>query len=417
MRYISTSSDRTCSRLLASTTIAVSVLLCVACGGGVDGSDQWVASWHAAQQNYNEVALAPPPALNVSNETVRQIVHTSVGGNSLRLRLSNLFGTSSVTFNAVHVAKSAGNGAIVAGTDQTVTFGSETSVTVAAGTEIWSDRIALPIPTQSDLAVSLFIGDSAAVATSHTEALQTNYEAAGNQTASASLSGSSTFESYYWLSGVDVARIGGTKVMVAFGDSITDGYHSTTDANHRWPNFLDDRVQAAGSPTGPMSVVNSGIGGNRWLHDITGPNGIGRFARDVTDISGVTHVAILLGINDIGYGIYAPQQTVTGAQIIGAIQIAVAQAKAKGLKVYVGTLLPFKGAVYYSDAGETSRQAVNAYIRSASGIDGVIDFDKALQDPSDPASLLPVYDSGDHLHPDDAGYQVMGGLVNLNSLN
>ncbi|PCE23167.1 hypothetical protein BWP39_26130 [Paraburkholderia acidicola] len=396
-----------------------------ACGGVDSNSSQWVASWYAAQQNYNEVP--PPiidpslPPLTISNQTVRQIVHTSYGGSQIRIKLSNLFGTAPVTFAAVHVARSTGNGNVDTTTDRTATFSGQGSVTLPAGAEMWSDSITISSPAQSDLAVSLFIQASAPVVTAHVTGQQTNYLAPGNQSGADSLSGATTNLSgvwpYYWLSEVDVSSADKVKVIVTFGDSITDGYQSTVDANHRWPNFFDNRVQAAVGSVGKASVVNAGISGNRWLQDIIGPAGQGRFARDVTGVSGATHVVILLGINDIGFGMAIPAQAESSDQIIAAINAAIAQAKTRKMKVFLATLLPYQGADYFDAVGETKRQAINAYIRSASGIDGVIDFDKAMQDPSNPATLLPAYDSGDHLHPNDVGYQAMANAIDLNLLN
>ncbi|MCX4163556.1 MULTISPECIES: SGNH/GDSL hydrolase family protein [Paraburkholderia] len=404
----------------------LSLIAAVAACGGVDSNtSQWVASWYAAQQNYNEVP--PPiidpslPPLTISNQTVRQIVHTSYGGSQIRIKLSNLFGTTPVTFAAVHVARSTGNGNVDTTTDRTVTFSGQGSVTLTAGAEMWSDSVTISSPAQSDLAVSLFIQGNAPVVTAHVTGQQTNYLAPGNQSSAGSLSGATTNLAgvwpYYWLSEVDVSSADKVKVIVTFGDSITDGYQSTVDTNHRWPNFFDDRVQAAVGSVGRASVVNAGISGNRWLQDIIGPAGQGRFARDVTGVSGATHVVILLGINDIGFGMAVPAEAESSDQIIAAINAAIAQAKNRKMKVFLATLLPYQGADYFDAAGETKRQAINAYIRSASGVDGVIDFDKAMQDPSNPATLLPAYDSGDHLHPNDAGYQAMANAIDLNLLN
>ena len=408
----------TIGRVVAMLSLTAAI---AGCGGVDSNTSQWVASWYAAQQNYNEpfpgnLAPAPTP-VSISNQTIRQIVHTSYGGSQIRIKLSNLFGTAPVTFAAVHVARSTGSGGIDTTTDRPATFSGQGSVTLAAGAEIWSDSLSLSFPTQADIAVSLFIQGSAPVATVHTLGQQTNYLAPGNQAWAASLSGATTSTSYYWLNEVDVSSADKVKVVVTFGDSITDGYQSTVGANHRWPNFFDDRVQAAVGSVGKASVVNAGISGNRWLHDVIGPAGQGRFARDVTSVSGATHVVILLGINDIGFGALVPAQAASSDQIIAAMNAAIAQAKAQKMKVFLATLLPYQGASYFDAAGETKRQAVNAFVRSAPGIDGVIDFDKAMQDPSNPTTLLPAYDSGDHLHPNDAGYQAMANAINLGLMN
>ena len=400
-------------RTIAGTVLVILLSACGGGGGGDGQASQWVATWFAAQQNYNEIGPAFGPPISISNQTVRQIVHTSHGGNQVRIKLSNLFGTGPTTFSAVHVARSIGSGAIDVTTDRTMTFGGAASVTLAAGAEQWSDSVDLSVATQSDLAVSLFVQGSVPVATSHLLGQQNNYTASNNQVNAATMSGATAGTFYFWLSEVDTSSTNQVKVVVAFGDSITDGYGSTVAANHRWPNLFDNRVQAAAGSVGKASVVNAGISGNRWLHDLVGPAGQTRFARDVLGVSGATHVVIFLGINDIGFATPLPAQAVTSDQIVAAIVAAIAQAKSKKMKVFLATLMPYEGSASYSASGETERQAVNAYIRSASGVDGVIDFDKVMQDPSQPASLLPAYNSGDHIHPNDAGYQAMANAINL----
>ncbi|WP_322028137.1 SGNH/GDSL hydrolase family protein [Burkholderia sp. BCC1977] len=408
---------------LARATIGATLLATLYACGGVDSQppNQWVATWMAASQDYNEIfpgnLAPPPPPLSISNQTVRQTIHTSYGGNETRIKLSNLFGKQSVTFSSVHLARSTGSGGVDAATDRVVTFDGEASVTLAAGTEQWSDGVNLPIASQSDLSISLYVKNSVPVATSHTFGLQTNYLSSGNQTNAATMSDAESITSYYWLNEVDVSTTEKVKVVVAFGDSITDGYHSTVDVNHRWPNFFSDRVLAAASSVGKASVVDAGISGNRWLNDTTGPAGKARFSRDVLGVSGGTHVIILLGINDIGFGEFLPSQSVSSDQIIGAMTAAIAQAKSRNMKVFLGTLLPYEGAVFYDASGEAKRQSVNAFVRSAPGVDGIIDFDKLMQDPSRPAAMLAAYDSGDHLHPNDAGYQAMANAVSLNLLS
>ena len=422
--YTNASERRTLSLVVITRVMAILSLATamVACGGVDSNKNQWIASWYAAPQSYNDpiptsIIPTPFPPISISNQTVRQIVHVSYGGSQIRIKLSNLLGAAPVTFTAVHVARSTGGSGIDITADRSVTFSGQSNVTLAAGTEMWSDSVNLSSPTQADLAVSLFIQSSAPVATYHLSALQTSYLASGNQTGVASLSGATTLSSYYWLSEVDVSSTDNVKVIVTFGDSITDGVGSVVDTNHRWPNLFDDRVQAAVGSVGKASIVNAGLGGNRWLHDVFGPAGQSRFARDVVGVPGATHVVILLGINDIGFGELIPSEAVSSDQIITAINTAIAQAKAQHMKVFLGTLTPYQGSFYFDEAGEAKRQAVNAFVRSAAGVDGVIDFDKAIQDPSNPAALFPAYDSGDHLHPSNAGYQAMANAIDLSLLN
>ena len=399
--------------------VALVVLLSAACV-----QPPWFATWYAAPQNYNILfpgVTVPPQA--ISNQSIRQIVHTSHGGSLIRVKLSNLFGTTPVTFAEARVARSTGNGGIDPATNRTLRFGGMGAVTLAAGEERWSDPVYLPVPTQADLAITLYVPLDTPVVTTHTIGMQTNYLAPGDQAGAPVMGNATATTMYYWLSEVDASTFDGSdltphpyKVVVAFGDSITDGYGSTTSANHRWPNYLDNRVQADAQDLGRASVVNAAIAGNRWIYDGVGPAGVKRFAHDVAGVSGATHVMILLGINDIGLGEQIPQQNVSADQIIAAMQATIAQAKADGIKIYLGTITPYNGASYYDTAGEMKREAVNAFVRSANGADGVLDFDQVVRDPSNPTALLPAYDSGDHLHPNDVGYQAMANSIDLGVL-
>ncbi|GLQ89069.1 SGNH/GDSL hydrolase family protein [Dyella flagellata] len=403
--------------------VALAVLLSAACV-----QPPWFATWYAAPQNYNILypGITVPPA-TISNQSIRQIVHTSHGGSLIRVKLSNFFGTTPVTFAAARIARSTGNGGIDPTTNRTLRFGGQGAVTLAPGEERWSDPVYLQVPTQADLAISLYVPLNTPVVTTHTIGMQTNYLSPGDQTGASMMGNATATTMYYWLSEVDASTVdasGGNtdlaappyKVVVAFGDSITDGYGSTPDTNRRWPNDLDNRVQSDAQDLGHVSVVNAAIAGNRWIYDGVGPAGVTRFAHDVAGVSGATHVMILLGINDIGIGELIPQQNVSADQIIAAMQATIAQAKASGIKIYLGTITPFNGASYYDAAGEAKREAVNAFVRSANGADGVLDFDQVVRDPSNPTALLPAYDSGDHLHPNDIGYQAMANSINLGVL-
>lgn len=409
------------AKVIACTALVV--LLSAACV-----QPPWFATWYAAPQNYN--ILFPGTTVtpqSISNQSIRQIVHTSHGGSLIRIKLTNFFGTTPVTFGEARVARSTGNGGIDLATDRVLRFGGRSGVTLAPGEERWSDPVYLQFPTQADLAISLYVPLNTPVVTTHTIGMQTNYLAPGDQARAATMGNTTATGKYYWLSEVDVSTAGGSgdvtdlaahpyKVVVAFGDSITDGYGSTFDANRRWPNDLDNRVQAAADDLGRVSVVNAAIAGNRWIYDGVGPAGVTRFAHDVAGVSGATHVMILLGINDIGIGELYPPQNVSADQIIAAMQATIAQAKASRIKIYLATITPYNGASYYDAAGELKREAVNAFVRSANGADGVLDFDQVVRDPSNPTTLLPAYDSGDHLHPNDAGYQAIADSIDLGVL-
>lgn len=388
----------------------------------------WFATWYAAPQNYNILFPGTTvPPISVSNQSIRQIVHTSHGGNLIRVKLTNFFGTTPVTFGEARVARSIGNGGVDLSTDRRLRFDGASSVTLAPGEERWSDPVNLPVSTHTDLAVSLYVPLNTPVVTTHTIGLQTNYLSTGNQVGAATMGNATATSMYYWLSEIDASTVWSPgdatdlsahpyKVVVAFGDSITDGYGSTPDTNRRWPNDLDNRVQAALQDSGRVSVVNAAIAGNRWIYDGVGPAGVTRFAHDVAGVSGASHVLILLGINDIGIGELIPQQNVSADQIIAAMQATIAQAKARHIKIYLATITPYNGASYYDAAGELKREAVNAFVRSANGADGVLDFDQVVRDPSNPTTLLPAYDAGDHLHPNDAGYQAMANSIDLGVL-
>jgi lysophospholipase L1-like esterase len=356
------------------------------------------------------------PSFNA--QTVRQVVRLSLGGDTLRLKVSNLFGATPLAISGMHVARSTGGSSIDPASDAVVTFGGQASVTVAAGAEVFSDTVALATNPLTNLAISMFFAGPVTVRTIHPVARQTIFVIGGNQLAAATLTGASPDPTgpYVAITSVETSSLQPTKLVVAFGDSHTDGLGSTIDAAKRFPNQLDDRLKAAGfARTG---VVDEGIGGNRWLNDFAGPNATGRLDRDLLNVPGVTHAVMLEGINDIGFSVSpAPTQDVSSDQIAAAISNAVARARARGIKVIIGTLLPYKGADDFSAGGEAKRLAINAWIRAGgSGADAVVDFDAALRNPADPASLNPALDSGDHLHPNDAGYAAMAAAVDLSLL-
>jgi lysophospholipase L1-like esterase len=383
---------------------------------GINASAPWYATWYGAPQNYNESLFATPAPSYIENVTLRQIMYVSAGGNSVRVKLSNRFGTQALKVDGANIANSAGSGAIDPATLTPVTFNrGQSSLTVAPGEEAWSDPVKFKVGELSSVAVSLFIKDKTMRATEHSLGMQDNYMATGNQTSYTMLKGASTVRYYAFTSALDVSQTGRAKVIVAFGDSITDGFNSTVSANHRYPNYLARRLADIPS-LGHVSVVNAGISGNRWKHDVVGPKGEGRFESDVLDRSGVTHTIILLGINDLGFSAFLPAQSVTAADIINATQTAVDKAKARGVKVYLATLLPYKGASYFTQDGEHSREQINAWIRANKTIDGVVDFDMAMRNPADPLTMNPAYDSGDHLHPNDAGYKAMANAVDVDQL-
>jgi lysophospholipase L1-like esterase len=395
-----------------SLIVFLAVVSCAAGAGAQDHQTHWVGTW----------ATSPVSATNKGGEfaqdsTLREIVHVSVGGPSVRIVLSNEFGTKSLNVGGAQVAPSTGNGTIQAGSGLAVTFSGHEGIVIPAGALAVSDPVAMKLRALSDLAVSLYLpAQTVDTVTHHSFADATNYEADGNQMAAASLTTPHEVSSWQFLKGVDVEAPakGEHAAIVAFGDSITDGAHSSRDANARWPDVLARQLEADKGTAG-LGVLNEGIGGNRILHDGTGPNALARFDRDVLAQDGVKYLIILEGINDIGaaQNPVNPHDVVTADDLIAGIAQMAARAHIHGIKVFGATLTPYVGAKYESPAGEQMRQAVNQWIRTTKDLDGVIDFDKATLDPAHPGVYLPADDSGDHLHPSDAGYKAMGDAINL----
>jgi lysophospholipase L1-like esterase len=406
------------TRWLPLAIVALSVFIAaglsrtpLAFGGSTESDrDQvWVATWGASP-------VAPLPANTTNpgftNQTVRLIVHTSVGGSEVRVRLSNAFGSDSLVVGAAHIALRSRDAGIEPGTDRALTFGGSGAITIPPGALVVSDSVKLSAPALSDLAVSLYLPGPTGQATWHPAAHATNYVSRpGDFTRDAQMPVDHTVASWFYLTDVEVKATRDTLAIVTLGDSITDGTASTTDANHRWPNLLAERLAARHLK---FTVVDQGIGGNRILHDVAGPNALARFDRDVLAQAGVGYVTVLLGINDIGRsGTGQPPQPVSADEIIAGHRQMVMRAHQLGLKIFGCTLTPYEGAAYFSAEGEAKREAVNTFIRTSGAYDGVIDFDAAVHDPSHPTRFLGTYDSGDHLHPNDAGYQAMANAIDL----
>jgi lysophospholipase L1-like esterase len=390
--------------------------------GGAGRGQHWVETWSASP--------SPPYSTGVSstgftNQTVRETVHTSVGGPLLRLRLANTFGSGPLMIDDVSVAVSVGPGRIEPDTTQQVTFGAQAGVMIPRGARVVSDPVALRVRPDSDVTVSLYMSGATGPTTWHQLGQQTNYiSTTGNHVDDASAAAyPTTVTSYFFLDGMDVLAPRTVGAVATLGDSITDGFNSTVDANHRYPNFLARRLLTLPRRFSE-AVVNAGISGNRVLNDseCCGVNALARFDRDVLAEPGVRDVIVLEGINDIGFSQLtdpgtAPHTNVSAAQIIFGYQQLILQAHLQGLRIFGGTLLPFEGAGYADAAGEAKREAVNDWIRNRSGFDGIIDFDRATRDPAHPTRLLPAYDSGDHLHPNDAGYAAMAAAIRLGCLS
>ncbi len=377
----------------------------------------WVETWGASPQQPIDPVIGGTP-ITLSNQTIREVVRISAGASTLRLRLTNEYSDAPTAIGYVHIALAASSDsascAIVPGSDQAVTFGGSGSITLAPNGAALSDPISMPVDRLTSLAVSIYVTSATVPTSLHTLGQQTGYIASGDVTSAADLtSGSTTTQSRYLLSGVDAYLPRGGATLVTLGDSITDGYHSTPDQDHRWPDFLAQRLQAKGMLRN-IAVANEGISGNRLLSEGIGPNAQSRFDRDVLSRPGVQYIILLEGINDIGFPDLFPGSTVpTTADLIAADQQLIARAHERGVMIFGATLTPFQGALYYSTSGEATREAFNEWIRHGGAFDAVIDFDKAVRDPANPLQFLPAYDSGDHLHPNDAGYAAMANTVPL----
>ncbi len=404
------------------------VLFCVVMGSVMTGrmeaqpAAHWVGSWATSQQVPETQNSLDPDMLH--DATLRQIVHLSVGGGQLRVRVSNAFGTAPLHMTAVHVARpvSAASAAIDAASDTAVMFHGAPDVTIPAGAEYLSDAVAFPVAALSNLAISIHFDQPPMGETGHPGSRATSYVVHGDMVSAPSLPDAKTVEHWYQISGIDVAApaVGGT--VVTLGDSITDGHGTTTNGNDRWTDVLAARMQADKSAR-MMGVLNEGIGGNRLLLDGLGPNALARFDRDVVAQTAVRAVIVLEGVNDLGtltrdHDVSAEEHAALVGRIEGAYTQMIERAHAHGISVIGATILPYGGSKYYHPGpeSEADRQAINAWIRAAGHFDAVVDFDQVTRDPEHQDHLLPAYDSGDHLHPGPAGYKAMGEAIPLKLL-
>ena len=380
----------------------------------------WVATWGASPQAATTGNLN---GIGFRDETIREIVLTSVGGYRVRVRLTNAFGSSPLTVGRAAVAVQSQRAGTVAGTTTSLYFDGRRSVVIPPGAEATSDPVPLAVGPATHLAVSLYVPGPTGPATQHDDAQQVNYVATGPHVTNGAGPFKARTWSWYFLSGVDVLASRRTPgAVVALGDSITDGVGSPVNGDATRPNFLARRLDARTGST--MAVVDEGIGGNRLLNAALccGVSALARFGRDVRGQPGVRDVIVLEGINDIGYSqshglLTAPHTDVSALNIVEGYERLVTLAHSAGLKIFGATLTPFQGARYWTPAGEAKREAINHWIRTAGAFDGVIDFAAAVADPADPERLKLAYDSGDHLHPNAAGYRAMAAAIDLRALS
>lgn len=430
--------------------VAVLVVVTVTTASGAahgQTGDHWVGAWAAGLQAHEppapmaarETANAETelfgPLPRIDGQTLRQIVTLSIGGSTLRIGLTNTFGTEPLTIGGASVAVRSAGPRIASSTSRPLLFDGQPSVTIQAGSVVTSDPVALDVSALSHLAVDLYFPDDIwfedSPATGLRGAWTTNYlSTAGNHVGASPFPVTSTLASWLFLARVDVQAEPGTPVIVTLGDSITEGFGSTPDANSRWPDVLAARLVDELGAAAP-AVLNVAISGNRLLKgndgsfgvipstDVGppnpnagfGPSALSRFDRDVLLQPGVTHVIVLASINDIGMTSDPAEPTVD--ELIAGHRALIQRAHAYGVTIYGGTLTPFEGALYFTEEGETKRQAVNEWIRTSGAYDGVIDFDAVVRDSNMPRRFLPVYHPGDWLHPNDEGYRAMGEAIDL----
>lgn len=369
-------------------------------------AEHWTGTWGAGPGG----PPLPAGTKTFSNQTLRMIVHTSLGGKRVRVRLSNEMGATPLRIGGAHVALRKAGADIVPGSDRALTFGGAASIVIPPGAPALSDPVELDVAARSDLAVSVYLPEAVGATTIHSTASQTSYVSeTGDFAAAEALPVQHKIGSWPFLTEVDVDGGGGT--IVTLGDSITDGTRSTPDTVNRWPDWLAKRLQGAN-----LGVVNRGISGNRLVSNppegsLAGRSALERFDRDVLATASVRYMTLMVGINDIGNS--PNDEPISAKELITGYRQLIARAHEKGIAIYGATLTPFEGAKYYSPAKEAVRAAVNDWIRNGREFDGVIDFDLATRDPAHPGRMAAAYDSGDHLHPNDRGYEAMGNAVPL----
>jgi lysophospholipase L1-like esterase len=411
---------------LAAAALAIGLGSPPAASQGGDVGD-WIATWAASPQPWWDADFFAPIDVprSLRNQTVRQIARVSLGGSRVRVELSNEYGSDPLVIGAAHVALAGDGSAIVAGSDRPLTFGGRASVTVPPGAPILSDPVDLEVPALGSVAVSLYFPEITPTSTFHWEGVQTAYiSGEGSFAGEPDFEAAQTITSRIFLSEIMVDAPPDARAIVTFGDSITDGATSTVDANHRWPDFLAGRLNEADAR---VAVINQGISGARVLRDRMGDNALARFERDVLSHPYADTVVLMMGINDIGWPgtLLVPkgEPAPSADDIIAGYRQLIDRAHAHDMRVLGATLTPFEDTFrgnplygYYNEQKETKRQMVNQWIRASGAFDGVIDFDEATRDPSNPKHIRADFDSGDHLHPQDTGYKAMADSIDLELL-
>lgn len=406
---------------------ALAAIFCASLFPGVASADGgWIDVWSASPQPVWEPDFFAPVGIPraLRDQTIRQVARISLAGDKVRVELSNDYGNAPMVVGGARIAMAGEDGAIVAGSDRALTFGGEPSVTIPAGAPVWSDPVDLPVKALDSVAVSLYLPEVTPTTTWHNDGRQTAWIGAGDQTGAEKVKADVTTTSRIFLSGIAVDAKPDARSVVLFGDSITDGDSSTVDGNNRWPDVLAERIAATGAN---VSVLNEGISGARVLRDRMGTNALARFERDVLSHPHADTVVVMMGINDIGWPdsplVPAGEPAPSAEDIIAGYKQLIDRAHARGFKIIGATLTPFENTfeggpldTYYNPEKEVKREAVNEWIRNGGGFDAVIDFDKLVADPANAKHIAAEFDSGDHLHPNDAGYEAMAGSVDLTLL-
>lgn len=404
---------RTLIQLFSSLLLIVSSL-----SFGQDNDSKWIGTWAASPMP----SVGPfSSSIELENQTLRQVIYSSVGGEQIKVRISNVFGSKDLEVGAASIALQDKGKGIISGSHRSLAFSGQTSIIVPAGAFVFSDPVNLTTDGLSNISISLYFPGATGPSTSHSEGLQTGYiSTTGNYTQQGDFPVAVEVQNVSFLTGVQVLSSNDTKLLVAFGDSITDGTTSTPNTNSRWPNFLARRI-AAEAPSMNLGILNHGIAGNRVLHDTIAQNALARFGRDVLSWPNLSHIVVMIGINDLGFpaipnapfGPDVHSSDVSADELIAGYRQMIARAHAHGVKIIGATLTPFNGASYFSDAGEVKRQAINSWIRESGEYDAIIDFDQAIRNPNDPSRMQEALQSGDWLHPNDAGYEVMANTIEL----